>query len=169
MRERENFPSPVLVWLQGCVGIGEGGRQLRRQVGQEVWEDNHCWMQFTWKPWLHLPNKWIPSLSTNSDKQIAHFAFVPASFIPVENTRFRPAINVSSASFSSVLFCSSCCTSCWFWGSGCWWLLPPAPPCRKQRMAELRTKAHMSAQRRTMRTVVVFALKSRELEYSCQK
>ena len=43
MRERERIgPSPVLVWQQGCVGIGEGGRQLRRQVGQEVWEDNHC-------------------------------------------------------------------------------------------------------------------------------
>ena len=33
-RERERIgPSPILVWLQGYVRIGEGGRQLQRQVG----------------------------------------------------------------------------------------------------------------------------------------
>jgi hypothetical protein len=85
--------------------IGEAGRQLPRQVGQEEWEENHVSMHCAWNPCLHLPSTRISSPSMNSDKQMAHSASAPASFTPAENTSVGAAANGSSAtSFSRLLF-----------------------------------------------------------------
>lgn len=65
---------------------GDGARQVVRQVGQESREANHPSMHLAWNPCLHLGKTLTPSPFTNSDKQMAHSASPPASFISAEKT-----------------------------------------------------------------------------------